>query len=322
MKIGARVFKGCGTGGHAARMDRFHGSMLLGAALVLTHALTVGAQTTPGGNKYYTSSGNSSGYCAVAACSYAACQPWQYLKGCAFNVSGACANCTLPVLGALQYYSGTGMFADNCVVSACQTCANGFYNVDCGRGSPGYCASCGAPATGFYWKPNTGPVSSCTALPITPCSAGQYNTGSSATSPGSCTSCPIASCPIGQYRNGCTGTSSGTCQACTGANNTQQYSTYGLTANADSCTIGTCTKYCPAGQYITNCGGSSINLGCANCTNAVPNVNYYYRDTTLAPAYTYNTCAVIACPICTIGSYTLGCGGTSPGTCTYCINTS
>ncbi len=304
-------------------MDRLQLLLLLNAAGLLSQIFSVGAQTTPGVNKYYTSSGNTSGYCTVAACSFAACQPWQYLAGCSFNVSGACKDCTLPVLGTLQYYSGTGQFADNCVVSACQTCPNGYYNTGCGGGNPGICTPCGTPPADKYWQPNTGPVSSCTSVPIDACTSpsGYYNVDSNETFGGICVACNVSRCPIGQYLTGCSGKNPGFCIDCTGANSTQEFSTNGLTANMNSCTITGCAYKCPAGQYITGCGGPSTRLGCGNCTNAIADINYYDRPTDVAPAYYSNTCSVATCPTCSTGSYTLGCGGTSPGVCAFCINT-
>jgi len=282
--------------------------------------LRVAAQY-PGNNRYYSGPGNTSGYCPITSCSYASCQYYQYLQNCNFNLAGSCTNCTNAP--SLNYYTSTGQFSNNCAYTPCQTCPDGQYNVGCGGASQGTCSPCtGTLSQGYFWAHNTGPVASCTQQAITSCSAGQYNSGANSTYEGKCVSCNMAACGTGQYLANCGGTSNGTCASCTGANSTQEYSTNGQTLNlSTSCQIAGCVKTCSAGQYITGCGGPVTGLGCAPCTNSVNNVNYYDKDTSVAPAYNATSCSVAACPLCSNGYYSSGCAGTSPGACNMCQNT-
>ena len=276
----------------------------------------------PGGNRYYSGSGTPAGVCQIAPCSASACQAWQYLSGCTFASPGACTSCSLPVLNALQYYSSSGGFVNNCGVSNCQTCPDGQYNTGCGGMSAGSCTTCGTPPTGKYWKPNSGPIAACIAMDIPTCSVGYYNSGVTYTSPGTCAACPLSLCLIGQYLTGCTSATSGTCASCTGANNTQEFITYGQTAGVStSCQISGCVLTCSAGNYISGCSGASTQITCKPCSNAVAGVTYYDKGTDVYPAYTSITCSLAACQVCANGYYTAGCSGSSPGTCTACTNT-
>ena len=290
----------------------------------------VESQSTPGGNRYYSSPGNASGYCSIAACNAGACGNGQYLYGCNFNSSGVCTSCTLPVLSSLQYYSSNGVFSNNCGVSSCQTCPNGQYNFGCSGSSAGTCAPCSNQGTlnpGYYWKPNTCPTLTCTQLQQPTCANGQYLAGATSTTLGTCTSCgtppaykywlpytgPSYVCTYSNQTTCAPGyvnslvssystTTAGTCSACP----TSTYSFY-YTANTNplsNCPMASCpVSSCGTGLYLMGC--TNANLGqCVACTNANSTQEYSSNGGMT------NNCHVVGCTYtCSPGQYISGCGG-------------
>ena len=152
-----------------------------------------------------------------------------------------------------------------------QHCQGGTYSVGCGQAGNGTCAAC-----------------------TSVCPSGQYNTGCGGVSSGTCHQCTpdAAKCDPGSFLSECGGDrwpqTTGTCTYCMFhcESNTTQYT--------DDCTATTrgtckaCASVCPAGQYVTGCGGVNQNGTCHTC-------NY-----------------------CNSTSYARGCGGTSQGECVPC----
>lgn len=296
-----------------------------------------------GAGKYYSGPGTTAGVssCPISVCSYASCQPWQYLSGCTFNSSGTCTNCTLPAVAAGYYYSGTGGLNNNCAVSACLLCPPGQMNVGCGPGNMGSCVACSTPLTaGNYWTANTLTVQ-CVQLAQTKCSAGFYTTGANATTPGSCSPCSnVLTLPLYNYwttpldslytcaylpQTTCnTGfksslvaspstTSDGTCSPCPATGWGYYY--ISNSNPLSNCPTAVCDGSCPIGQFKNGCGGISAGA-CQSCTTASP-TQVYSTNGNLT-----DTCQVQGCTrVCPIGQYISGCQGPASGmSCQVCTN--
>ena len=98
-----------------------------------------------------------------------------------------------------------------------------------------------------------------------------------------------------------------------------QYFTGAGAYNATSCPYQTAPA-CPSGQYRRVASGNILGVPdgpgtCLNCTNALPQFNYYSASGGYA-----NQCPLSPCPQCGVGEYRVGCGGASAGACRNCSN--
>lgn len=291
------------------------GNYFLNAAPALTNACTQApCPSCTAGNRNNGCSASSPGSCV-------GCNPSTPPAGNYFiappNATFQCAFTTFPIApsgsrytnqnstfmgdlvscGAIAsnlYFTRPVLHTENCVTAAKRICPAGQRNVNSNSTYEGDCVNCANQVNGTHWIPNTAWNDNC---PSTPCSN---------------------DCPIGQWRSNCAGTSHGSCTACTTANASQVYSTNGGWAN--TCQVENCVRSCPIGQYIFGCGAHGATFGslsCANCNNAVVNVNYYRGQ----GAYTIGSCPTTPCGACPNGNFRSGCGNTSEGICIGCFNT-
>lgn len=205
-----------------------------------------------------------------------------------------CVAC--PSLSAGNYWKTVGVSPDQCVQESKSICAAGTRlsaSDHASTTSKGVCIACDPSPVGFYYIDSTFPSATCNS-----------------------TQCTDTDCKIGEYKRFCNGTNPGQCSNCTNGNSSSVYATRGGYNN--NCLVEGCTLSTPCGigKYIFGCGLTKDQLSCKDCTNAEVNKTYY----TQAGAYDPATCPVTNCPICPNGYYTYGCGGTSAGICSMCMN--
>lgn len=316
-----------------------------GCSFNVSGACTACTGIQPG--KFFSSS-NGAGLtdnCIQSSCT--PCIAGAYNSGCSATSAGSCLTCSAGLLPANSYWTVPANATVVCPYTAQTVSAPGYVTVGANATFPGTSVACSAIASNLYFTTPASPTENCVTANKTICGAGLKNVGSSTISAGACqaclgqvagtyyinnpaydSNCPTAACvdtdcAIGQYKKDCTGTVSGTCASCTTANASQVYVTKGSWSN--TCQVDGCVKTCPIGQYISNCGVGGVTtaaLTCSNCTNAIPNVNFYYTQGT----YTPGSCLVSPCRVCDNGNYLVGCGsvassGTASGMCNTCSNT-
>jgi hypothetical protein len=211
------------------------------------------------------------------------------------------------------YYVGAGTTVSNCQTRACDTtkCGIGFYLTGCGGASnptnPGVCTSActNKPSFSSYTSNGGLSASGCSWA----CNAPDYTLYQGACVPSVCT----VALSAGSYTmlDNTAGVCTYTCE--------KGYFGPTPTAGAKgpaSCTACEETKYTSAiGQTsCLTCGAGTFQVGTAKtvCQNCV---TPFYNDVTTGVTVCKN------CPTtCSIGSFTNGCGGSSPGSCVSCNN--
>ena len=305
---------------------------------VVIGAVFLAAVQAQAPGKYYSGSGSAAdGTCPMTSCPMD-CQPWQWRKGCTFNSSGYCTDCT--GLGTDKYFVATGGLTDSCTQTSQRTCSAGFVNLNKNSTFEGSCTPCTSISAGYYFTTPASPRSTCAdqTAPRNPCAVGykddNYNnqylapsctlcTGISAgyywvsRTPGQCTSDPKPTCSTGFALTSYTDPFvNGTCVACTAVQN--QYFVPNPVASA-TCSMQACTDSgCQIGEYRASCGGSFAGV-CTKCTNG--NASQIYTST----GGLNNICLVDGCQkTCDKGQFIAGCG--VPGnrltdlTCQNCNN--
>eukprot|EP00931_Biecheleriopsis_adriatica_P018474 TRINITY_DN12942_c0_g1_i1.p1 TRINITY_DN12942_c0_g1~~TRINITY_DN12942_c0_g1_i1.p1 ORF type:complete len:1345 (-),score=164.93 TRINITY_DN12942_c0_g1_i1:112-4146(-) len=269
---------------------------------------------------YFIGDGGITGSCLADTCDNAGgCPIGQFRKGCGrapnLTSTGVCANCTHPPEGT--YLDSAGQIEDaNCHFKSCKDllfCAPGKYRRFCGHHdnptSKGFCDSCTAPPTGYYYTGDGGLRDDCEK-----------------------TRCP--KCSIAEYREGCggaSGVSLGSCKECS-APPAGFYIT-GDGGVTDNCETASCADLssCAAGEYRSGCGTASNPTFTGSCTSCSPPPAgfYYIGDGGVRDDCTKEDCKLL--PTCDIGKYRSGCGGnanvqgevsvgTSQGECVACTN--
>ena len=296
--------------------------------LQLTHAQPPGS--------YYSGSGSViDGSCPLTSCPLN-CNRWQWRKGCAFNSSGYCADCTN--LTSNKYFSATGGITDSCQQTSQTTCSADYVNLNKNSSYAGDCTMCGMPEAGYYFLPPSSPSSNRDKALRNACAVGykdeNYNNpflapncvacGAIAVgrywvsrTPGECISDPKPTCPTGYYLTLYNDPSvNGTCSACTPVLN--KYFTPNAAASP-TCSVADCTDSdCVSGEYKASCGGSFSGI-CTKCSNGNASQIYTSRGGL------NNICQVQGCQkTCNAGEYIFGCGAAgavqSSLTCAKCNN--
>ena len=297
-----------------------------------------------GANKYYTGPGNYTGYCPIGTCSVAAaaCQPYQYVSGCAFNSTGTCTNYTGVTPG--KYFSGSsglGLSNSEGVQSLCTPCGAGQSNPGCSASSAGSCVVCSPallPANNYWTVPPNATVV-CPYAAQTVAGPGFQTVGANATFPGTIIACaalnpgfywpvpllPTESCTTlaqttcltaGQKNVGYNSTFPGTCTPCTGLVPGTYY--IANTAYNSNCPTTVCVDDCGVGKYRSGCTGANSGI-CTVCSNG--NVSQVY----VTSGNWTNSCQVAGCvKTCPTGQYISNCGTdgvtTATLTCGICNN--
>ena len=263
-----------------------------------------------GTNKYYSSPGNSSGYCSISSCNPTVCAANQYLNGCTFNNSGSCQGCTNTLLAG-RYFSFNGQYsATGCVSSSCtSTCSNGQYTKDCGNPStnPGVCTACSTVLTlnaNSNYMPYTGPTYVCAQQAWPVCSNGQTNPTASTTGNGGCIPCTNTPTPGNTYASA---------QQYTAANNCA-WTSCGAPTPGNYFNMPNSCNQVPqivCGPGYTQTGATATSYGsCTQC--AAPSPNSYFN--------TAGTCNTAPWNTCSPGQYLDGETIYNGGTCTGCGN--
>lgn len=133
-------------------------------------------------------------------------------------------------------------------------------------------------------------------------------------------------CPANQYASGCTASNTGMCVSCPANTGCSSLSIGASSCKAATTVAGATTTFIPTTTSVSCLAGSFRNgTQCSSCLVGTYS-NASATVCTSCPTYTYasisNATACLSCVPCWSGTFRSGCGGSSPGACTNCTNTS
>jgi len=204
------------------------------ACLIVVYLLWLPVVSAQPPGSFYSGPGSTmDGSCPLTSCALN-CQRWQYRKGCSFNSSGFCADCT--GLTFHKYFSLSGGLTDSCVQSPQKTCTAGYVNLNRNSTFEGDCTLCAPPTADYYFTTPSSPSSGCESALRNPCAVGYRDANYNnpflppnctqclnipeghywvSRTPGQCTSERKPTCPTGHYLTGYNDPmQNGTCLPC------------------------------------------------------------------------------------------------------------